>query len=66
MKTLIKLLTEAMNNRYGSTLTNEQVENWVGCDAKECEIVSYRDEVICNSPHAVTPKDVLELWDEEV
>lgn len=61
---LIQTLTNTMNTNYNSTLTLEQVEHWVGSDTDNETINEYVVELDDSPETAVTPDDVLSLWDE--
>lgn len=60
----ITQLREALNERHNSRLTDEQVANWVGSDTPASEIKDYYYEVKNNDANALTPEDVLDLWDD--
>lgn len=62
---LIQNLTNTMNVHYNSNLTFKQVEHWVGCDADKETIKQYIVEFDDSPKTAVTPDDVLSLWDEQ-
>lgn len=62
---LVKTLTNAINAHWTVMLTFEQVENWVGCDASNEQISEYIADFSSNPEAAVTPSDVLWLWDGE-
>ena len=61
---LIQQLTDGMNKRYNSELTTEQVEHWVGSDANNDTIYEYIEEVVSGDDSAVTPDDIISLWND--
>ncbi|MGP5159860.1 hypothetical protein [Pseudoalteromonas prydzensis] len=60
---LIQMLTNSMNVYYNSALTLEQVECWVGSDADNKTIEEFVVELDDSPETAVTPDDVISLWD---
>lgn len=57
-------LTDAMNERYKTKLTTEQVETWVGSDTPLSEICDLVHEVKDKNANALTPEDVLALCED--
>lgn len=61
---LIETLTSLLNEKHDTSLTVDQVENWVGSDTSESGIQDHIHELKFSPESAVTPDDVMELWDE--
>ena len=61
---LIKTLMSLLNETHDTSLTFEQVENWVGSDTSESGIQDHIYDFKFSPESAVTPDDVMELWDE--
>jgi len=61
---LIEKLTNAMNANYKTQLTEHQVDFWVGDHDHEL-IKGFIAEVESSDESALTPEDILSLWEEQ-
>lgn len=61
---LINQLKDTINEHSGSSLSLEQVEHWVGSDASESEIDEHISDFRYEPDNAVTPEDILSLWED--
>ena len=60
---LIRELTNVINNREKTKLTNDQVEHYIGSDMPDETLWHWVDETK-HGENAVSAEDVLSLWDE--
>jgi hypothetical protein len=60
----IRLMTDALNQQHGTSLTAQQVEMWVGCDTPLNEVSDLYFEVEHQMPTAVSQSDILDICDD--
>lgn len=61
----IESMTLELNAQHNTSLTVSQVDNWIGSDTPVNEVIDLCYEVINEMECAVTPDNIMELWDGE-
>lgn len=63
---LITQLSATVNKVYGSRITPQMMEAWVGSDATNADIAAYEAEVDASEGRrGVTPQDVFDILDPD-
>ena len=60
----IQQLRTSLNEKHNSQLTDAQVEHWIGSDTPTSDIKDLYYEVVNNTSSALSPEDVLDLWED--